>query len=300
MQKEDYGFWLKLASWTAILMVSLMIITKIWAWLATGSAAMLGSLTDSLLDITATLINFFVIRYALMPADEDHKYGHGKAESLAGLAQAAFIAGSACLLAFHGIERTFNPLQIPVVGFSIGIGVSLFSILCTLILVFVQSMVVKKTGSIAIQADSLHYKGDLLLNASVVLAMALAYFDWLRADGVFAIGVAIFLLYNAWQIAMQSSEHLMDKELPVEETTKIIEIANSHAKVHGIHAVRTRQAGHTKFVQFHIELDDDLPLIIAHSVADEVEVSLQKEFAGRLDILIHQDPLSVVTSKTKL
>ncbi|WP_091986660.1 cation diffusion facilitator family transporter [Pseudoalteromonas denitrificans] len=295
MQDKGYDFWVKLASWTAIIMVSLMIMAKVWAWLATGSAAMLGSLTDSLLDITATLINFFVLRYALLPADDDHRYGHGKAEPLAGLAQAAFIAGSACLLAFHGIERLFNPIDISNTGFNIGIAVSIFAIVCTLILVFVQNIVVKKTGSIAIKADSLHYKGDLLLNASVMLAMILASLGWTAADAIFTIGVAFFLLYNAWQVGVESGTHLMDKELPDEDKEEIISLVGSHEKVYGLHDIRTRQAGKTKFIQFHIELDDNLPLIIAHQVADEVETLLKANISGELDIIIHQDPLSVVS-----
>jgi len=298
MQDKGYDFWVKLASWTAIVMVSLMIVAKVWAWLSTGSSAMLGSLTDSLLDITATLINFFVLRYALMPADDDHRYGHGKAEPLAGLAQSAFIAGSACLLAFHGIERLFNPVEISSTGFNIGIGVSIFAIVCTLILISVQNLVVKKTGSIAIKADSLHYKGDLLLNASVMAAMILASFGWVIADPIFTIGVAIFLLYNAWEVGVESGSHLMDKELPDEEKQIIKQLVNSHSKVHGLHDIRTRQAGKTKFIQFHVELDDDLPLIIAHQVADEVETLLKEGINGELDIIIHQDPLSVLSQNS--
>jgi len=274
-----------------------MIATKAWAWLASGSASMLGSLTDSLMDITATLMSFLVLSYALRPADDDHRFGHGKAEALAGLGQAAFIAGSGCLLAFHGIERLINPVELT--HSLLGVWVSIFAIVCTLVIVFVQNKVVKHTESIAIKADSVHYKGDLILNAAVLLAILLAYYGGLYADPLFAIGVAGYLLYNSWDIATESASHLMDKELPDEEKQSIFEIARNHDDVYGVHGIRTRQGGKVKFIQLHLELDDNLPLIRAHKVADEVEAMISARFESEVDILIHLDPLSVlVNSKT--
>ncbi|ATD04353.1 ferrous-iron efflux pump FieF [Pseudoalteromonas tetraodonis] len=274
-----------------MIMVSLMIATKAWAWLASGSASMLGSLTDSLMDITATLMSFLVLSYALRPADDDHRFGHGKAEALAGLGQAAFIAGSGCLLMFHGIERLINPVELS--HSLLGVWVSIFAIACTLVIVFVQNKVVKHTESIAIKADSVHYKGDLILNAAVLLAILLAYYGVLYADPLFAIGVAGYLLYNSWDIATESASHLMDKELPDEEKQSIFEIARNHNDVYGVHGIRTRQGGKVKFIQLHLELDDNLPLIRAHKVADEVELMITQQFESEVDILIHLDPLSL-------
>lgn len=268
-----------------------MIATKCWAWLASGSASMLGSLTDSLMDITASAMSFLVLGYALRPADDDHRFGHGKAEALAGLGQAAFIAGSGCLLAFHGIERLFNPVELS--HSMLGVWVSAFAILCTLVVVFVQTKVINHTESIAIKADSVHYKGDLILNAAVLVAILLAGNGVQYADPIFAIGVAGYLLYNSWDIAKQSADHLMDKELPDDEKLQIVEIANSHKDVFGVHDVRTRQGGKVKFIQMHLELEDTLPLIRAHYVADEVVDMIQQQFDCEMDILIHQDPLSL-------
>lgn len=249
------------------------------------------------MDITATLMSFLVLSYALRPADDDHRFGHGKAEALAGLGQAAFIAGSGCLLAFHGIERLINPVELT--HSLLGVWVSIFAIVCTLVIVFVQNKVVKHTESIAIKADSVHYKGDLILNAAVLLAILLAYYGVLYADPLFAIGVAGYLLYNSWDIATESASHLMDKELPDEEKQSIFEIARNHDDVYGVHGIRTRQGGKVKFIQLHLELDDNLPLIRAHKVADEVEAMISARFESEVDILIHLDPLSVlVNSKT--
>ncbi|CAH9059469.1 Ferrous-iron efflux pump FieF [Pseudoalteromonas haloplanktis] len=291
MHNRSYEFWVKASSIVTMVMVSLMIATKAWAWLASGSASMLGSLTDSLMDITATLMSFLVLSYALRPADDDHRFGHGKAEALAGLGQAAFIAGSGCLLMFHGIERLINPVELS--HSLLGVWVSIFAIACTLVIVYVQNKVVKHTESIAIKADSVHYKGDLILNAAVLLAILLAYYGVLYADPLFAIGVAGYLLYNSWDIATESASHLMDKELPDEEKQSIFEIARNHNDVYGVHGIRTRQGGKVKFIQLHLELDDNLPLIRAHKVADEVELMITQQFESEVDILIHLDPLSL-------
>ncbi|CAD2225757.1 zinc transporter [Pseudoalteromonas sp. 3J6] len=291
MHNRSYEFWVKASSIVTMVMVSLMIATKAWAWLASGSASMLGSLTDSLMDITATLMSFLVLSYALRPADDDHRFGHGKAEALAGLGQAAFIAGSGCLLAFHGIERLINPVELT--HSLLGVWVSIFAIVCTLVIVYVQNKVVKHTESIAIKADSVHYKGDLILNAAVLLAILLAYYGVLYADPLFAIGVAGYLLYNSWDIATESASHLMDKELPDEEKQSIFEIARNHNDVYGVHDIRTRQGGKVKFIQLHLELDDNLPLIRAHKVSDEVEAMITQQFESQVDILIHLDPLSL-------
>ena len=291
MHNRSYEFWVKASSIVTMVMVSLMIATKAWAWLASGSASMLGSLTDSLMDITATLMSFLVLSYALRPADDDHRFGHGKAEALAGLGQAAFIAGSGCLLMFHGIERLINPVELS--HSLLGVWVSIFAIACTLVIVFVQNKVVKHTESIATKADSVHYKGDLILNTAVLLAILLAYYGVLYADPLFAIGVAGYLLYNSWDIATESASHLMDKELPDEEKQSIFEIARNHNDVYGVHGIRTRQGGKVKFIQLHLELDDNLPLIRAHKVADEVELMITQQFESEVDILIHLDPLSL-------
>ncbi|OUS68281.1 divalent metal cation transporter FieF [Pseudoalteromonas sp. A601] len=291
MHHRSYEFWVKTASAVTMVMVSLMIAAKCWAWLASGSASMLGSLTDSLMDITASAMSFLVLGYALRPADDDHRFGHGKAEALAGLGQAAFIAGSGCLLAFHGVERLFNPVVLS--HSMLGVWVSIFAIACTLVVVFVQTKVVNHTDSIAIKADSVHYKGDIILNAAVLVAILLAQNGMQYADPLFAIGVAGYLLYNSWDIARQSADHLMDKELPDEEKSQIVEIANSHGDVFGVHDVRTRQGGKVKFIQMHLELEDTLPLIRAHYVADEVVAMIKAQFDCEMDILIHQDPLSL-------
>ncbi len=287
MKQDDYRHWVQLASKVTLLIVTTMIVAKAWAWLSTGSASMLGSLTDSLLDISASLMNFFVIKYALMPPDEDHRFGHGKAESLAGLGQAAFVSGSAILLFFHGLERVLNPVETKMA--LVGIWVSIFAIVATFTLVLIQRYVVARTGSIAVKADAMHYKGDLLLNFGVMMALLASHFGWFNIDGYVAVSVAFYLLINAIAIARESTHHLMDKELPSDDVERIKLLAIEHPKVHGFHELRTRQSGQTKFIQFHLELDRDISLIQAHQIASDVEQAIKVALSGQLDILIHQD-----------
>ena len=294
MQKsylDNYQFWLKLTSTLAVFAAASMIVVKIYAWYQTDSATMLASLTDSIFDIAASIINFFVLRYALTPADDDHRFGHGKAESLAGLAQATFIMGSAMLLAFHSVERIKNPL--PIVRPELAIYASIFSIVVTFLLVLVQRMAIKRTHSVAIKADSLHYQSDLLMNIAVMLALYLSTLGMYWSDGVFAIGIALYLVWGAKGIFLEAGAALMDKELPAELTQQIEDIVKQQPKARGVHAIRTRQSGHTKFIQMHLELDDNLTLLQAHQITVAVEQAIEAEIPGA-DVSIHQDPVSVV------
>ena len=278
---------LKLASVASVVTAGFLIVAKLAAWSVTGSVSLLASLVDSVMDSIASLINFFAIRYSLQPADEQHRFGHGKAEPLAGLAQAAFIAGSAIFLVFHAVDRLRFTHTLEQVG--IGLGVMVLAIVMTLILLGIQRYVIKKTDSTAIRADSLHYLTDLLTNISVLFALYLSTLGWTWADPVFAIGVAIYIFYSAFQIGQEAFQQLMDRELPDDILEKIQATAMSHPEVMGTHETRTRQAGHTRFVQLHLELDEDLPLKRAHAIADQVEEEILSFLPGA-EVIIHQDP----------
>ncbi|MEJ6078591.1 cation diffusion facilitator family transporter [Vibrio sp. 1-Bac 57] len=290
-QPEEYAYLVKRAGHAAIVAASLLIIVKLVAWMVTGSSSILAALTDSLMDVTTSIINLFAIKVALQPADKEHRFGHGKAESLAGLVQAAFISGSSVFLMINGISAMINNHQI--VATNLGISVMIFSLVVTLALVFFQSYVVKKTNSMAIKADSLHYRTDIVLNGAVLLAIVLAGYGWGWADGVFAIAVSLYILHGAWEIGTQSIDALMDKQLPQEDNELILRLAYKVDGVRGVHDLRTRSSGYIKFIQLHLELDDGQSLYDAHNKADKLEFGLQAAFPGA-DILIHLDPISVV------
>ena len=279
---------MRAATYAAIAVAALLVGVKSWAYFVTGSVALLSSLADSALDLLASILNFMAVRVALMPADSDHRFGHGKAEPLSGLGQAAFIAGSAVLVMIEAATRFGT--HSPIANSELGIAVILFAIVLTIILVQFQNYVVRKTGSVAVGADSLHYTGDLLINASVIVALVLsANFELSWADPVFGIGISMFLIYNASKIVMQSINLLMDRELPDDERQNIRAIAREHPKVLDVHELRTRSAGLHQFIQMHIVLEQGMSLIEAHRISDDVEKAVRAVFPAA-DVIIHQDP----------
>ncbi|MCL1112119.1 cation diffusion facilitator family transporter [Shewanella basaltis] len=285
---SDYDFWVKLASRASVATALCLIVIKLLAWLYSGSASMLGSLTDSFADALASIVNFIAIRYAIVPADKDHRYGHGKAEPLASLAQAAFILGSASLLLLYGAERLINPVPITEAG--VGIIVSIISILLTLALVFVQQRALENTNSTVVEADSLHYKSDLLLNGAVLLALVLALYGWWWADGLFAVLIAVFIGQQSLDLGYRSIQSLLDRELDDDTREHIKALAKQDPRVRGIHDLRTRQAGKTTFIQLHMELPRELSLEVAHDIADKAGLAIKAAFDDA-EVIIHQDPV---------
>lgn len=286
-----YARLVKRAALSATILATILLIVKIFAWWYTGSVSLLAALVDSLVDIAASLTNLLVVRYALQPADANHTFGHGKAESLAALAQSMFISGSALFLFLTGLQHLASPnvMRAPIVGIVVTV-VALFS---TLTLVAFQRWVVRKTRSQAIRADMLHYQSDVIMNGAILVALVLSSYGFVRADALFALGIGVFILYSALRMANDAVQALLDRALPEEERQQILDIATHWPGVQGVHDLRTRQSGPTKFIQLHLELEDQLPLVQAHRVADQVEKALLKEFPGS-DVIIHQDPCSVV------
>ncbi len=282
------GTLMRVATYASVSVAAVLIVVKAVALAYTDSVALLSSLIDSLLDLAASLINLVAVSHALAPADREHRFGHGKAESIAGLGQAAFITGSAVFLLFKAGDRLIHPS--PVENGAIGIGVMGFAIVLTFGLVQFQRYVVRRTGSVAISADSLHYKSDLLMNASVIIALVLStQLGWHALDPIFAIAIAIYILFAAWKIVTNSFDMLMDREFTDADRERIREISLSHAEVREMHDLRTRSSGTSSFIQLHLELDGEITLIRAHEIADEVEAMIRAAFPAA-DVIIHQDP----------
>lgn len=281
---------LRLATRASLFTALLLIILKLGAWLVSGSVSLLASLLDSLMDAAASLFNLLAVRYALQPADEDHHFGHGKAEALAGLAQAAFITGSALLLMLQAAERLYHPQPLQQTG--LGIAVMLFSMVATLALVSVQRWVIRVTGSLAVRADSLHYLTDLASNAGIILALLLVERGLPAADPIIALAVALYILHSAWHIGHSAVQALLDRALPSAEITRIRELACAHPQVEGVHDMRTRQVGAIRHIQLHLELPDQLSLREAHAIGNAVERDIRRNFP-EADIIIHHDPTSL-------
>ena len=278
---------LRIATYASVATATLLILAKTVAWLLTGSVSVMASLVDSVMDAGASLINLFAVRYSLVPADDQHRFGHGKAEALAGLGQATFIAGSAAFLVMHAVDRLLHPLPLGQLG--AGLAVMFFAILATIVLLSIQHYVIKRTNSTAIRADALHYATDLATNSATVLALLLATLGWSGLDPLFAMGIAAYILYAAYHIAWEAVQLLLDRELSAQAREEIKAIAQSTPRVLGLHGLRTRQSGQTKVIQLHLELDDDLSLADAHRISQAVDEALRARFPAA-DITIHQDP----------
>jgi ferrous-iron efflux pump FieF len=279
------------ATYASLAVAAVLIGAKLLAWIGTGSVALLSSLVDSLVDLAASLVNFFAVRHAAVPADREHRFGHGKAEPLAALGQSAFLVGSALLLMAEAIRRLVAPA--PVANPPAGIAVMLFAIVVTAGLVAYQRHAVRRTGSLAIGADELHYRGDIILNLGVIATLAIDHaFSVPLLDPLFGAAVGLWLIRGAVKIARLSLTQLMDRELPDGERAQIRKIAESHPEISAVHDLRTRVAGPTAFIQLHIEMDPHMELLRAHQVSDEVELQLRRAFP-HAEIIIHEDPAGI-------
>jgi ferrous-iron efflux pump FieF len=268
-----------------------LVVIKALAYFGSHSVSVLAALTDSALDLFTSTLNVIAIRSALTPADAEHRFGHGKAEPLAGLAQGAFIAGSASFLIVQAIGRFIEPA--PVEQGSLALAIMLISVAAATGLVLYQRYVVAKTGSIAIAADRMHYLADVATNVGVIVALILAAgFKMEAADPVIALIVAGVLIWSAWGVFRQSYDQLMDRELPDEERADIRAVVMRHPEVRNMHDLRTRAAGVHTFIQFHIELDPAISLLRAHEVSDGVEAEVRAAFP-HAEVIIHQDPAGV-------
>ncbi len=276
------------AAIASVVTAAVLMLIKAYAAWHTGSVAMLGSLADTGLDLVASLVTLFGVRLAAQPADHDHRFGHGKAESLTALFQVAIIAVSAFAIFGRAIDRLIT--RQVTADAEIGIGASVIAIIVTIALLAYQRQVIAKTRSVAIGADHVHYQSDVLLNVAVIAALVLDQILGVTgADPIFGIGIAAWLLWGAWRASSSAIDQLMDKEWPPEKRRRFVEVAGRHPELKGLHDLRTRTSGSTDFVQFHIWMDPGMTIADAHIVTDRIETSLAREFPGT-EILIHIDP----------
>jgi ferrous-iron efflux pump FieF len=285
---HPHAWLLKTASLASVAVAGVLILAKTFAWWYTQSLSLQASLVDSLLDILASLVNLFVIRQALKPADEDHRFGHGKAEALGSLAQTTFIMGSALWLMFDVLHRIAHPQQIEAP--QVGIIVMILSIVLTGALILFQRYVIRLTDSMAIKADSLHYQTDLYTNAGVLISLFLAsslHLSWI--DVAVAGFIIIYIIITSVQIGLKALDVLMDRELSDETRERIMEIAKKHSLVLDVHELRTRTSGTHLFIQLHLDMSENLSLKDAHNAGDEVSEMIQGEFPNA-DIIVHHDP----------
>ncbi len=279
---------LRNVTYASVLVAIFLVFIKFIAWSMTDSVSILSSLVDSVFDSLASLFNLFAVRQALVPADKEHRFGHGKAEALSGLAQSTFIFGSIIFLLIEIVRRFLSPKVIE--NSFEGIIIIFISLLVTIALVIYQRRIIKKTNSKAIEADSLHYFSDVLLNSGVIISLLLtSYIEIPLIDPIVALLISIYILFISYKIFISSIDELMDKEFSKEDRQRIIEIVLKHSLVNNIHDLRTRKSGSKNFIQFHLELPANISLLTAHEISDEVEELLLYNFPDS-EIIIHQDP----------
>lgn len=285
--------------WSALLtvLIALCIVAiKLFAAIETNAASVIASLMDATLDVAVSLLNFFVLKYALKPADDDHRFGHGKAEALMALFQSAFLTGFALLLCYQGFNRFWSPEPIGAVP------TGLWSMLAcsglTLLLVIVQRLVIARTGSLAVKADAAHYSSDLLMNAAVMLALFLVQNSLLWADAVISLLIAGFLLYTAARLLREALSHLLDEELPVTERQALAQQVMALDGVSGIAEFRSRRAGPRVFLQLRLQLPAHWSLQQAHALTDQAEKMLAALYPDA-EVIIHADPVDIAAGVAK-
>ncbi len=276
-----------LASRASVGVAIFLLLIKLYGWIMTGSVSILAAFMDSLIDLAASVINLLAVRWAFVPPDEEHRFGHGKAESLAGLGQSVFIFSSAIFLILSASERLFNPKLIESV--ELGSAIILVSLAVTAVLMTFQRYVVARTGSLAIKADSLHYTSDVLGYLGIGTALILEQQGYFYADPIVALLIGLYIGKSAWRIGYEAVQHLMDRELPESERQRVFELARASEGVLEVHGLRTRLSGHTRIIQLHLVFDGRLSLLEAHRLTEQVEKKLRAEFS-HADVLIHQDP----------
>ena len=279
---------MKRASHASMATATVLIILKLITFLITGSMAILSSLFDSIQDAMTSTVNLIAIRHATEPADKEHSFGHGKAHALGGVSQAFIIAIASLFLLKESIHRLFAPQEITQIG--LGIGITVFALVLTLVLIRFQKYVIRKTGSLSIKADMAHYTGDIMMNVGVVVSMVLSYYlEWTCVDALFGIGVAIYLLVVVYQITIESFKMLMDTEMPSSFRKKITDIILEFPQVIELHDLKTRQSGDCIFIQFCIHMHKDLTLEAAHDIADQIELAITHKVPDA-QVIIHFEP----------
>ncbi len=281
---------MRLASYASVVIASLLLTAKLIAWWKTDSLAMLSSFTDSVFDVLMSIVNMMAVRYALKPADDDHRFGHTSIEDIAGLAQCAFIFAAMAMIMLQSIERLSNP-HTTLTNPELGIGVSVLGIVLTTGLVAFQTYVTRRTKSLVIAADRLHYVGDILFNLGVLAAFVLSAWGGLAwADAAIAIVIAVLVLYSTLPLGVRAFNNLMDREMPDDEKKLIFAIIDTMPEIKGYHNLKTRYSGTKAFIQLHVDIDAGLNFRDAHAIIDRLEHAIAQAFPGA-DVIIHPDPV---------
>ena len=291
MVTEDskYARLVVMASLSSIMMALLLVMAKMLVWFFSNSITILASMTDSMMDLVTSVINYIAVRFAIKPPDEDHNYGHAKIEALAGLAQCAFISASAIFLLVSSINRYFNPVQLT--NIDLGIYVTVLSLILTLFVVVFQTYVIKKTDSQIIAADRLHCQSDLYSNLAIIVSLLICSSGYEIADVIFALLITVYIAHGVYGIGVRSLNVLLDKKISNHLINDITSIMLATPGVLGLHEMRTRRVGNYIYIQVHMCIDRNISLEEAHAIASTAQKAVLCKYS-QADILIHMDPVN--------
>ncbi|GAB2941314.1 cation diffusion facilitator family transporter [Hafnia psychrotolerans] len=279
------------ASLISVCVALVLVAVKVWAWIATGSIAMLTSAADGLVDVLASMVTLVGVSYAGRPADKGHRYGHGKAEAVAAFVQALLLGAAGIVLGGESISRIINPQPLAQLG--LGIWVIIASCCAAVCLVLMQTYVVKRTGSTAIAADRAHYITDVAVNIAVLVALLLeSHLSWTRSDSIGALLISLYMIWNARSMVGDALKQLLDRELDIEDRKRIKNAVLSVKGVSGVHDIRTRNGGDRVFVEFHVEVDGNLSVDVGHDIGDAAEVAVSQLFSAA-DVTAHLEPAGI-------
>lgn len=295
-QNSDYQLWVKRSGYLTLTIALTILLLKLWAVMVTNSSAVLASFTDASMDLLVSVLNFAVLRYALRPADHNHGFGHGKAEAVMALLQAAFLTGAALLLLTQTFSR-FNQSEV-VQQLTFGMGITVLCAALTLTLVLAQRWIIQRTNSLAVKADLLHYRSDLLMNLLVLGALFLTSQNLLWVDNLVAVLICGYLLYSAFELSKEALQHLLDEQLPEDQLLRIEQCLLSQPGVLAVEQLKTRQAGPDVFLQLRLVLADELSLLAAHAIVDKAEQQLM-DLYKQAEVIIHAEPYSQSELKRK-
>jgi ferrous-iron efflux pump FieF len=282
----------RLAANTSFAMALCLVGIKVVAWLLTGSMALLAAAVDGVLDVCTSMVTFVGIRFAERPEDHNHRFGHGKGETLAAFLQALLLAGAGCTLVFQSLRHLVHPRGLS--NLHAGLLMTGGSLLAVVCLVTVQSWVIRRTRSAAIIADRQHYVADIVVNIGVLISLGTSWLThWNRVDPIIGLALSIYMIWCAWAMVCDALQALLDEELPMADRVQIRKTVLASPGVVEMHDLRTRNASDRKFIEFHLEIDGDISVRDGHDICEQAAAAVRGLFKGSAEVLIHAEPAGI-------
>jgi cation diffusion facilitator family transporter len=286
----------RLASNTSFILALSLVGVKLVAWALTGSMALLAAAVDGVLDVCTSMVTFIGIRFAERPEDDNHRYGHGKGETLAAFLQALLLAGAGCTLVFQALREFMHPRALA--QLQAGVLMTAGSLAAVGCLVALQSWVIRRTGSTAIIADRKHYLADIIVNIGVLISLGTS---WLtrseRVDPGVGLCLSVYMIWCAWTMVRDALQGLLDEELPPADRETILETVRACPGVVDLHDLRTRNASDRKFIELHLEIDGDLTVRAGHDICERAAAAVRALYDGNAEVLIHAEPAGIIDDR---